>query len=242
MSFSYKEQICRWAWYEAPSVGSTNDEIKKWDKDKFPVILSTVEQTGGKGRRGRTWQSVNGNLYFTFSEQIRPDVLSRFVCIIGLTLAKTVKKFEPKADVKIKWPNDVFLAGKKLSGILIENITDDLWAIGIGVNIKGAPQIIDMPYQATSLSDNNIKTDRIEFLKAYFKQYEKDLLTYRQQGFGALKEEWLRLALNLNQEITIKNDEKSQKGVFLTLDDNGYLILKTEDKEERIIAGDLFIS
>lgn len=242
MSFSYKEQICRWAWYEAPSIGSTNDAIKKWNKDKFPAILSAVKQTGGKGRRGRTWLSVEGNLYFTFSEQIDLHELSRFVCIIGLALAKTVKKFEPKADVKIKWPNDVFLAHKKLSGILIENISDNLWAIGIGVNIEGAPQIIDMPYQATSLLDNDIKTDRIAFLKAYFKQYEEDLLTYRQQGFGVLKDEWLRLALNLNQEITIKNDEKSQKGVFLTLDDNGYLILKTEDKAERIIAGDLFIS
>jgi BirA family biotin operon repressor/biotin-[acetyl-CoA-carboxylase] ligase len=242
MLFSYKEQIGDRAWYEAPVVGSTNDEIKKWDKDRFPVILSAVKQTGGKGRRGRKWQSVEGNLYFTYSEEIEPSELSRFVCLIGLSLAKTVIKLSLKADVKIKWPNDVFLAHKKLSGILIENISDNLWAIGIGVNIKGAPQIYDMPYQATSLTDNGIELDRIEFLKAYFKQYSRDLMVYRKEGFGRLKEEWLSLALNLNQEITIKNDEKSQKGMFLTLDDNGYLILKTEDKEERIIAGDLFIT
>ena len=240
MSFSYKEQIYDWAWYEASVVDSTNDEIKRWNKDKMPVILSAVSQTGGKGRRGRKWQSVEGNLYFTYSEKIKPSELSRFVCLIGLSLAKTVNKLALKADVKIKWPNDVFLADKKLSGILVENIADDLWAIGIGVNIKGAPEIKDMPYQATSLADNGIKIDRIEFLKAYFKQYSSDLKVYRKDGFAGLKKEWLNLALNLNQEITIKNEEKSQRGVFLTLDDNGYLILKTEDKEQRIIAGDLF--
>ena len=241
MSFSYKEQIYHWKWYEATSVGSTNDELKKWDTTQFPIVLSAVHQTGGKGRRGRKWQSIDGNLYFTYSEKIDFCELSRFVCLIGLSLAKTVQKLQPASDIKIKWPNDVFLSGKKLSGILIENIKDDLWAIGIGVNIKGAPDITDMPYQATALNDSGIEIDRIDFLKAYLQQYQEDFDLYRQKGFESIKQQWLLLALNLGQEITIKNDEVLKKGVFLTLDDNGYLILKTENKEERIIAGDLFL-
>ena len=241
MSFSYKEQVGDWAWYEAPVVGSTNDEIKHWARDKMPAVLSAIKQTGGKGRRGRKWQSIDGNLYFTYSEKIELHELSQFVCLIGLSLAKTVLSLSPNADIKIKWPNDVFLAHKKLSGILLENIDENLWAIGIGVNIKGSPQINDMPYLATSLAENGIDIDRVQFLKSYLQQYRTDVASYRQSGFKSIKQEWLDLALNLKQKISIKNDNVLKEGMFLTLDDNGYLVLKTEDKEERIIAGDLFI-
>lgn len=241
MLFSYKGHIENWSWYEAEKIGSTNDELKNFSKDMFPVVLSAVHQTGGKGRRGRKWKSIEGNLYFTFSQEIAAHNLSHFVCLVGLSLAKAILEIFPAADVRIKWPNDVFLNEKKLSGILIENIYDNLWAIGIGVNIKGAPDIVDMPYQATSLYDNGIEISRISFLKAFLKQYCKDLDNYHQKGFADIKKEWLDLALNLHKEITIKNEDVTKTGIFLSLDDNGYLILKTEDKEERIVAGDLFI-
>ena len=241
MSFSYKEQIDTWSWFEADGIGSTNDALKSWPPDKMPAILSAIRQTGGKGRRGRKWQSIDGNLYFTYSQEIASNELSRFVCLIGLSLAKTVLALSPHADIKIKWPNDVFLNHKKLSGILLENIRDDLWAVGIGVNIKKAPELHDMPYLATSLAESGIMIERTAFLKQYFKQYREDFAYYQSNGFNQLKIEWLELALHLHQKITIKNDENMKQGVFLTLDDNGYLILKTEDKEERIVAGDLFL-
>lgn len=241
MSFSYREHIGDWAWYEAEEVGSTNDELKEFPLSKLPAVLSAIHQTGGKGRRGRKWNSIDGNLYFTFSQKIMVQELSRFVCLVGLSLAKTVLRISPAADIQIKWPNDIFLGGKKLSGILLENISGNIWEIGIGVNIKGAPKIKDMPYQATSLLDNGIEIDRIQFLKAYLKQYLSDLKSYRKNGFTQLKNEWLNLALNLNKQISIQNEATIKTGIFLTLDDNGYLILKTEDKEERIVAGDLFI-
>ena len=156
-------------------------------------------------------------------------------------MAKTVKALSDSADVRIKWPNDIYLNGKKLSGILIENIKDSLWAIGIGVNIIGSPQIKDMPYQATSLKESGINSERTAFLAQYLEQFQRDVAQYKNKGFTFIKEEWLKYALNLGQEVTIKNDTSVKTGIFLTLDENGYLILKREDKEERIIAGDLFV-
>lgn len=241
MLFSYKSQIDNWFWFEAEEVASTNDELKNFPANKFPAVLTAIRQTGGKGRRGRKWQSIDGNLYFTYSQEIAPQELSCFVCLIGLSLAKTVLQLSPDTDIKIKWPNDVFLNHKKLSGILLENIRDNLWAIGIGVNIKGAPEIKDMPYLATSLAENGITIERTAFLRLFLKQYCQDLANYHENGFGDLRKEWLELALNLHKKITIKNDDNVKEGIFLTLDDNGYLILKTENMEERIIAGDLFL-
>ena len=138
----YKEKITLWDWYEIESTGSTNDEIKRLvPSSGSSVALSAIRQTGGRGRRGRGWQEIEGNLYLTFSLDIPAAELSRYVCLIGLSLAETVKEIAPQSDVRIKWPNDVFLGGKKLSGILLENICGSLWAVGIGVNVAAAPEL-----------------------------------------------------------------------------------------------------
>lgn len=240
MSYTYKEKIALWSWYDIPSVTSTNDEIKNLISTETPVVLSAVSQTKGRGRRGHVWQEQKGNLYFTLTQHISPQDLSRYVCIIGLSLAKTILALSPKSLVKIKWPNDVFLNNKKISGILFENIKDDLWAIGVGVNIVSAPQLENAAYQATSLKENAITLDRTDFLRYLLQEFAKDLLFYQENGFTSLKEEWLSLALNLNQKITVKNEKTDKTGIFLTLDDNAYLLLKTDNGTERILAGDLF--
>jgi len=241
MFSSYKNKIAEWDWYDLKQVSSTNDSIKELNKDKLPAVISAKEQTGGRGRCGRKWYGLDGNLYFTFSLKIARQELSRYVCIIGLSLAKTIKNIAPFIDVKIKWPNDIFLNDKKVTGILIENIADDIWAVGIGVNIKASPEIKDMPYKATSLKENGITSERSVFLRQYLEQLTLDIKEYQEQGFTYIREQWLQMALNLGKEVTIKNGDTEKTGQFLTLDENGYLILKREDKEERIIAGDLFI-
>lgn len=148
----YKEKIALWDWYEIESTGSTNDEIKRLvPSSGSSVALSAIRQTGGRGRRGRGWQEIEGNLYLTFSLDISAAELSRYVCLIGLSLAETVKEIAPQSDVRIKWPNDVFLGGKKLSGILLENICGSLWAVGIGVNVAAAPELSGTGYEAGSL-------------------------------------------------------------------------------------------
>lgn len=241
MSYTFKEKIALWEWYDVPSVESTNDEIKKLPVFEKPVVISAVCQTKGRGRRGHIWQEKTGNLYFTFSLNIAVADLSRYVCLIGLSLAKTVQSLSSESVIKIKWPNDVFLNNKKISGILLENIKNDLWAIGIGVNIASSPEISNAVYQAGSLKENGIILDRTDFLRYYLKNFVEDLRLYQEKGFAPLKEQWLSLAMNLNKEITIRNENVEKTGVFLTLDDNGYLLLKTNKGTERIIAGDLFI-
>lgn len=241
MPCMYKEKIALWEWYDVPVVNSTNDEIKKFLFEETPVVISAVRQTKGRGRRGHTWQEKEGNLYFTLSLKIPPFELSRYVCLIGLRLAKTIKALSPESNVKIKWPNDVFLNNKKVSGILLEKLKEDIWAIGIGVNIVASPTICNMPYQAGSLKESAIVLDRTDFLRYYLENFAKDLLLYQKEGFLPIKAQWLSFAMNLNREITIKNERTVQTGIFLTLDDNGYLLLKTDEQIKRIVAGDLFV-
>ncbi len=241
MSSVYKGKIALWSWYEAETVASTNDEIKKMVPDNGRnIVFSAVCQTKGRGRRGRSWQGMEGNLFFTYSQEAEPAELGRIVCLTGLSLAKVVKKIAPGARVQIKWPNDVFLEGKKLSGILLENISGNLWAIGIGVNIVSAPVLTDMPYRAVSLRECGISLDRTEFLRYYLDEFAADMELYRQQGFAAIKGQWSALALNYQQEISIKAETGIKSGKFAGIDDNGYLLLKTGEKMERVTAGDMF--
>ncbi len=242
MSLIYKEEIESWTWYEAESVFSTNDTVKEEISGLGNnIVISAKCQTGGRGRRGKTWQEILGNLYFTYTQVASAQELSKIVCIIGLSLAKVIKALSPQSDVKIKWPNDVFLEGKKMSGILIENIKENLWAIGIGINVEGAPKLEGANYQATSLKENGIALDRTEILRYYLNQYSEDMKEYRRNGFRHIREQWLKIAKNYHQEITVKTEKETKEGIFEDLDDNGYLILKTQQGEERIIAGDLFV-
>lgn len=236
------EKIALWTWYDFESTTSTNDVIKDIIKETTtPVVVSAKQQTGGRGRRGRRWQGIDGNLYFTYSLDIAPEELSKIVCLVGLSLAKTVQQIAPHNKVQIKWPNDVFLEGGKMSGILFENIAGNLWGIGIGVNIVGAPALENQPYKAVSLKECSILLDRTEFLRYYLQNFASDLAFYRQNGFAAIKDQWLKMALNYRQKITVKTEKNEKTGIFVALDDNGYLILQTETGEERILAGDLFV-
>ena len=231
MSCSYKEKIASWEWYDANIVSSTNDEIKKLFLKEKNIVLSAIEQTNGRGRRGRDWKGETGNLYFSYSLEINLKELSQIVCIVGLSLAKTILSYAKNLDIKIKWPNDVFVENRKISGILIENAKDNLWIIGIGVNIVSSPKLSNSIYEATSLKENNINITREEFLKQYLKTFHQDYSSYKQNGFDSVKQEWLKMALNYQKEITIKTEKEIKTGIFLNLDDNGYLILKTNNGE-----------
>jgi BirA family biotin operon repressor/biotin-[acetyl-CoA-carboxylase] ligase len=229
-------------WYDFKELSSTNDELKKHYKDASKIIITAQNQTNGRGRLGRTWKEANGNLYFSYGLEISPQNLSNIVCLIGLSLAKTIQDVLPNKDIKIKWPNDIVIENKKISGILLENIKDNLWCVGIGVNIQTAP-ILDenSHYKATSIKDEGIVLDRIEFLQYYLKNFNQDYKQYQIQGFDVIKKQWLQKALNINQQISIVTGNKTKQGTFITIDDAGYLVLKVDDKEEKIIVGDMFI-
>ncbi len=240
MSSYYKSKIESYDWLEYDEVCSTNDVIKQYYQEYKNIIISAKSQTNGRGRRGRTWSGQSGNLYFTYNVHIKDNCLSQLVCIIGLSMAKTIKSLAENLDVKIKWPNDVLVNGKKISGILLEKIEDSNWAVGIGVNILNSPDLENVVYQATSLKENGIILDRIEFLVYYLKQFMADFDNYNKNGFNQVQENWLKLAYNYQQNITIKNDKSVMSGVFSGLDENGYLLLEENNEIKRVVAGDLF--
>jgi len=110
-------------------------------EDCFAVIAS--EQTAGRGTQGRVWSSTSGNLFLTFAVKMAAirTPLQLTPLRVGVLLRNTVASFTANpGDIELKWPNDVLIGKKKVSGILIE-VQDDYALVGVGCNIGSAPTV-----------------------------------------------------------------------------------------------------
>ena len=175
-----------------PSIDSTNTYAKQ-NVSQFPkhgiTCITADHQTAGRGRFHNKWISPpNVNLYITFFFQL--PLLQRDFTALGLVLASSMTKVLQSYGIKahIKWPNDLFLKGKKFGGVLTETsvqkeIFDVFAGIGVNVNMdKEALQNIEPP--ATSLMiETGKQWDRKELLKKLQLQFEQDLDLFHKEGF-----------------------------------------------------------
>ena len=126
------------------SCSSTNDEAKT---QPFYSVILTNYQTNGRGRNGRSWIGEDGNLMASIVLP-KPENAYIYSFLISLAIAQSIAFLSPR----IKWPNDVLVDGKKISGILLE-ICDDKLIIGFGVNIQSHPKS-GLLYDATDLKEH----------------------------------------------------------------------------------------
>lgn len=235
-------EIEGWKWVEFAETGSTNDEAALLTKgangNRYVVTAKT--QMSGRGRRGRPWVGLEGNLFMSQAVETELNDLSGIIFVVSLSLLEAVRTISPQADIKLKWPNDVLINGHKISGILLEKGEGDYLIIGIGVNIVAAPQIERIVYPAASLKEMGINTDRLTVLREYLKCFNANWQLWKQLGFEEIKQRWLADVKGLGCEITVHTEKNDKSGIFAGIDDNGALLLKTEDKVEKIYAGDVF--
>ena len=144
--------------YKFKKVTSTNDVainlIKK--KKKISGYVHADIQTKGRGTHGKKWISFKGNLFGSIFFQLKKKYppFNEFSLINGVIISKVLRHFCIKKKIKLKFPNDVFLNGKKVCGILQELITlnkKKFLIIGIGMNIVSNPKIKDR-YETTNIS------------------------------------------------------------------------------------------
>jgi BirA family biotin operon repressor/biotin-[acetyl-CoA-carboxylase] ligase len=230
-----------WTYYHYDELGSTNDKIADFcttPKQRF--IVCCKSQTAGRGRRGRSWLSLQNNLFFSLAFEFNLCYIGHLVIISALSLAQSISELDSHADISLKWPNDVLLNNAKVSGILLEKGKGEYIIIGIGVNISASPDDRDMLYPTVSLAEAGIKTTPQDFLSLYIKHFNSCLRTLENYGFAPLKEKWLSLAGHLGKEICVKQENTVIRGIFCGIDDNARLLLKTPNAEQKIMVGDIF--
>jgi len=232
------------------SIDSTNEEARRQAAAGAPdgTVVWALEQTAGKGRRGRTWDSPPGNLYCSIL--LRPKCLAgramqlSFVAALGM--ADAVATAVPKGSfVRCKWPNDVLVEGKKVAGILLESQAPSLggidWLIvGAGLNIAHFPD--DSEYPASSLLAEGAKGVAPEsMLQTFCLRFLAGMVTWKNLGFEPIRRAWIKRAAGLGEEVRVRLAHETLSGVFQELDEDGALILLHNGIERRITAGDVFV-
>lgn len=234
-----------------PVIDSTNTRAKQLGEEgaEHGTLVVTECQTAGKGRRGRTWESPAGNVYFTFL--LRPDVLvsraSMITLVSALALAKAIKEVT-KLEAQIKWPNDVVANGKKLCGILTESSTDleyiNYVVVGIGVNMNQTQFPEELSDKASSLLlELGHSVNRSEILGEFLNQFEKYYDIFIQtEDMSRLIEEYNSLLVNCGREVKIIEKEKERVLKAIGIDENGGLIVENQDgTRESIISGEVSV-
>jgi BirA family transcriptional regulator, biotin operon repressor / biotin---[acetyl-CoA-carboxylase] ligase len=205
------------------------------------------EQTAGRGRHGRAWQSPPGNLYASLG--LAAPCPSRVVPLLGfvagLSLAEAILMLAPALSglLRLKWPNDCLLTGAKVAGILLEGTSlkggETGLALGVGVNVAHAPMGLDQP--ATALASHAAGIDRDMLFTALSERISANLVLFNQgAGFDAIRQGWLKHALPPGARLRVKLPAGVREGRFAGLDPTGALLLETETGIQAILVGDVF--
>lgn len=229
-----------WRLVALESVGSTNDEAARLADAGAPegTVVWAREQTGGRGRRGRSWASPAGNLYT--STVLRPDCPAARAAELGFVAALAVADIVAAGRaVRVKWPNDVLIDGGKVAGILLESaiaqtgVAEHVIA-GIGINVSFAPQLPEMRYPGAALG-GSVETALEQFTAALAAR----LAEWRREGFAAVRTHWLAKAGPLGAELDVKLGDELVRGRFGGVDHEGALLLETPSGPRRIVSGEL---
>jgi biotin-[acetyl-CoA-carboxylase] ligase BirA-like protein len=239
------------------TVDSTQEEAKRLlreqDEESNTLSLAVIadDQKSGRGTSGRTWHASRGNLYLTCAVPMDLIPLSKITLLplgVGVIVAEILARHS-KIRPTVKWPNDVLLKDKKISGTLIENFRveqQDWWLIGIGVNIESCPQQLppekadfhSMPRSATCLREHTNSTvlpTAVDFGSQISKHLIEWIGDLQGDTAGQVVSNWKSWA-DMGQLHTIR--ETGEQVTTVDLQTDGQLKVIGPDGRERLLVSD----
>jgi BirA family biotin operon repressor/biotin-[acetyl-CoA-carboxylase] ligase len=235
------------------TIGSTNEEAAARGRggETGPLWIVSPHQSGGRGRRGGSWQTPSGNLAASLllSTVVPPATAATLGFVAGLALAQALDRCVLANHVhpspfRLKWPNDVVVDGAKLSGILLETEQradlSRFVVIGIGVNTTHAPE--GLPYPAASLAALGHHVSAEMLFAALSAEWINVMDLWADgRGFPALRNLWLNRAAGRGRGIVVRTSQETLRGTFETLDEMGQLVVRLDDGSLRqVTAGDVY--
>lgn len=234
---------------------STNDEAFSWIDAGVPpaphgALVTADRQTAGRGRMGRAWESdASDDLYASLI--LRPGALAHTPGALALAVGVGIRAgladaCEAQPRFALKWPNDVWLDGKKVAGILCEA----RWSgqvptvvVGFGINVGRTSFPAALEGQATSVAlafDSGPGRDAV--LMAVLRHLERALSGFFAHGFGAVREEYERNCPVLGASIMIPDGEGRRPARALRLDEDGALIVEHSGAQHRVDQADVWLA
>jgi len=231
-----------------PSLGSTNDLLKELASQGAPegTLVIADEQTAGRGRLDRKWLAPPGTsllMSLLFRPNLAPNQAQRLTMICSLAIADAIEGLTG-LPVDLKWPNDIFIRGKKAGGILTElgmrGDRLDYVVVGMGLNINWPiSALAELRGLATSLSEElGQEVSRLELLWAILEGIEARYKCLKRGE--SPHEEWSARLITLARQVQVTTPKEVLTGWAEGVDADGALILRTPDGRcKRILAGDV---
>lgn len=238
------------AFYE--SVGSTNVQAKLLAEEDAPsgTLVVAQTQTAGRGRRGRGWVSPPGhNLYFTLllRPEINPDKASMLTLVMALAVKEAIETV-CGIQAGIKWPNDIVLNGRKVTGILTEMSMQGEYiqhvVIGVGINVKQQEFAPELAGKATSLEAELGKpVARALLLEKVMERFEEDYALFgERQDLSLLLKAYNAALVNCDRKVQVLDPAGEYVGTAKGINEKGELLVVTSDnKLEKVFAGEVSV-
>jgi BirA family biotin operon repressor/biotin-[acetyl-CoA-carboxylase] ligase len=221
-------------------VDSTNTRAQTLVKEGAAegTLVIAEHQTSGRGRMGRQWYSPKGKglwMSLVLKPRIPLQYAPQLTLLVAVALCRSIRKLTA-INVGIKWPNDLLVDGKKVSGILLESSADEeklqhvIAGVGISVNLG----LDDFPEEirdvASSLSiQAGSKIDRVELLCQFMMELETLYNLYHEEGFTPIKMLWEALNVSIGCVVRQQSTKGLLEGTAEGIDDHGALIVRLTD-------------
>ncbi len=215
------------------------DSTNRFAKENERCAVFAERQTEGRGRVGRRWDSDKGGIYFSISLNLNIPVteIPKITLIGGLAVCRTLEGY----SARIKWPNDVLINGKKVSGILSEFVGEELSSriiMGIGINVKNR---IPGYLKDSALSLAEIDPDMQ--ITDVFEELCRNLGTYLRmfpEGWNEILEEWKKRTDTIGKEVEISAGNQKFSGRAVDIDRDGGLLIESDGGIVKVISGECF--
>ena len=230
---------------------STNEQAKLYAKSNDinePILFIAEEQTNGRGRYSRKFYSKKGAgvyLSLLFKPDFTTISTASVIALSAISMIKAINK-QIKADVKIKWVNDLILGERKLGGILIEGAINpqsqryDYLIAGIGVNLYATQRNEEIDNIATSLEEQcGKKIDKEILVKSFVKHFLDGLSNLDNEDLFA---DYKSRLITLNKRVTVKNLTEEYEAFATDLNRDYSLLVTTPTREQkRIFTGEVSV-
>lgn len=242
---NHESQTIAWVIVRCGVVASTMDEVAALAAAGAPegTVVVADHQTAGRGRGGRAWVSTPGaalQCSVLLRPTVGPDRLSPLSLVVGVAVAGALEAFG--LAPRLKWPNDVWLDGVKVAGILVTTrVSPGALAVvaGIGINVRTQPA--DLPPGATSIEvATGSAPDRDALLAAVLDRLSAGFRAFQGSGGRPDLTGWTTRAALLHERVEVETATATHTGVFTGIEEDGALVLRDDTGGvRRIVAGDL---
>ncbi len=229
---------------------STNNQAKREAEaaEHGTLIIADI-QSAGKGRRGRSWSSPAGTGIFMsliLKPVLRPAYASMLTLVAALSTARAIEE-TAGLEAKIKWPNDLVVNKKKVTGILTELSAEmeqiHYIVIGIGINVNTENMPDDIASTATSLRiESGRQLSRAALIACFLNYFEKDYESFLSScDLSSLMEEYNKRLINRGSMVRVLDPEEEYEGKALGINEKGGLMVQRGDQLEIITSGEVSV-